>query len=345
MLPSRSLMSDEPGPIVFQGLLINLMNPSQARSPGRPFNCFFPATVLPFLRGTFQIITILLIWVCCAYADEETLNDDQARQQCVQGKAIYCLALGIKEEKAGHRERALDLYRTACKTHPSPGHLRACTPLLSLAWKMNRLDEEATPLEALCKDGKPSTCFYLGQEYLKLVEMEKAARHLEPLCRNGFRPPDPANFGPCFHLAKGFEQAGQWDRARELLQFDCERNAEHAQHSCVALNELAEMERIHRELAQKGIRGSDPVEGVLLFLVLMSVLNVWIWFKGGEWGLKYLVWVAPVLVWSGAVTWIYWPDKLEYPASQWAVIYFALLQVSGTAVLGYRALYPQTLPR
>ncbi len=271
--------------------------------------------------------------------EEETLDDDQARQQCFKGKTIYCLALGIKEEKAGNTERALEFYRTACKKHPTPGHLRACTPLLSLAWKMNRLDEEAAPLETRCKEEKSITCFYLGQEYLKLVEMEEAARHLEPLCRNHFRPPDPANYGPCYHLAKGFERAGQWSRARELFQFDCERHAREGQPSCFALKNLTEMEKVHRELAQKGIRSFDPVESVLLFVVFMSVLNVWIWFKGGRWGLKYLVWVAPVVVWSGAITWVYWPDKPEYPSSQWAVLFFVFLLVIGVALSAYRTLY------
>jgi tetratricopeptide (TPR) repeat protein len=264
--------------------------------------------------------------------DEEVLNDDQARQQCFKGKTIYCLALGIKEEKAGHQERALELFRFACKKHPTPGHLRACTPLLSLAWKMNRLDEEAAPLEARCKEGKPITCFYLGKEYLKLVEMEKAARHLEPLCRSHFRPPTSGDYGPCYHLAKGYEQAGQWGRARELLQFDCESSTGQAQPSCAAQKGLAEMEQIHRQLAQRGIRGFDLVEGVLLFVVIMSVLNVWIWFRGGRWGLKYLSLAAPVVVWGSALTWVYWPDKPEFPASQWAVVYFALLLVSGMAI-------------
>lgn len=295
----------------------------------------------------FFILFVVLQFFCPALGmtEEAELNDDQARQQCFKGKTIYCLALGIKEEKAGHQQSALELYRTACKNHISPGHLRACTPLLNLAWKMHRLDEEAAPLEIRCKEENLSICFYLGQEYLKQVEIEKASRHLEPLCRSNFRPPDPANYGPCYHLAKGFEQTGQWNRARELLQFDCERNAEHAQDSCTALKELAEMEKVHLELAQKGIRNIDPVEAILLFVVFMSVLNVWIWFKGGRRGLKYLVWAAPVMIWGAALTWVYWPDKQEYPASQWAVLFFAFLLVTGMAVFAYRALYPPNVSR
>lgn len=277
--------------------------------------------------------------------DEEVLSDDQARQQCFKGKSIYCLALGIKEEKLGHPERALELYRTACKKHPTPGHLRACTPLLGLAWKMNRLDEEAAPLEIRCKEDRPITCFYLGQEYLKLVEMERASRHLEPLCRNHFRPPDPANYGPCYRLAKGYEQARQWNRALELFQFDCESHSEKGQPSCAALKELVEMERVHRQLAQKGIRGFDPIEAVLLFVVFMSILNVWVWFKGGRWGLKYLSLAAPVVIWGAALTWVYWPDKPEYPISQWAVLFFVFLLVTGVSILAYRALHSPNVSR
>jgi tetratricopeptide (TPR) repeat protein len=290
---------------------------------------------------------IVVQFFCPAFgmADEEALNDDQARQQCFKGKAIYCLALGIKEEKAGNPERALELYRTACKKHPTPGHLRACTPLLTLAWKMDRLDEEAAPLEARCEEDKSVTCFYLGQEYLKLVEMEKASLHLEPLCRNHFRPPDPANYGPCYHLAKGFEKAGQWNRALELFQFDCENHLKEGQPSCAAMKELIEMKRVHRELGQKGIRGFDPVEAVLLFIVFLSAMNVWIWFKGGKWGLKYLSLAAPVVIWGAILTWVYWHDQQEYHASQWAVLFFAFLLVTGMAVLAYRALYPPNASR
>ena len=294
------------------------------------------------LRRYFCVAFVAIQFLCPAFgmAEEEVLSDDQARQQCFKGKAIYCIALGIKEEKAGHPERALELYRTACKKHPTPGHLRACTPLLGLAWKMNRLDEEAVPLETRCKEDEPITCFYLGQEYLKLVEMEKASRHLEPLCRNHFRPPDPANYGPCYHLAKGYEQAGQWSRALELFQFDCESHSDKGQPSCAARKQLVEMKRVHSQLRQKGIRGFDPVEVILLFIVFMSIFNVWVWFKGGRRGLKYLSLVAPVVIWAATLTWVYWPDKPDYPAGQWVVLFFAFLLVTGMAVHAYRALHP-----
>ena len=295
----------------------------------------------------FFVIFVAVQLFCSSFgmAADEYTTDDQARQQCFKGKSIYCIALGIKEEKAGHQERALELYRTACKNHITPGHLRACTPLLSLAWKMNRLDEEVEPLRARCRKGDNVTCFYLGQEYLKMANMERTDRYLGSLCDMQFRPPDPANYGPCYHLAKGYEQAGQWNRARELFQFDCERNAEHGRYSCAALKELAEMEKVHRELAQKGIRGFDPVESILLFIVFMSVLHVWIWFKGGRGGLKYLSLAAPVVIGGATLTWVYWPDKPEYPASQWVVLFFAFQLVTGMAVFAYRALYPPNISR
>ncbi|MDH3257722.1 MAG: hypothetical protein OEM27_08885, partial [Nitrospinota bacterium] len=107
---------------------------------------------------------------------------------------------------------------------------------------------------------------------------------------------------------------------------------------CAALEELVNMERIHRELAQNGIRGSDPIEDVLLFIVLISVLNLWIWFKGGRRGLRYLSLAAPLIVWGAALVWVYWPEKPAFPTSQWVVIYFSLLQVSGMAVFAFRKL-------
>jgi tetratricopeptide (TPR) repeat protein len=324
------------------------VHPSTSYSSQLPLLKNNTESVRRYLYGIFFFVAVVVMpFLCPAFgmAEEKELTDDQARQQCFKGKAIYCLALGIKEEKAGHQERALELYRTACKKHPTPGHLRACTPLLELAWKMNRLDEESVPLETRCQEDDPITCFYLGQEYLKLVEMEKAFRHLEPLCRSHFRPPDSANYGPCYHLAKGYEQAAQWNRAMELFQFDCENHAEKGQPSCVAMKELVEMERVHRQVRQKRIRSFDPVEAVLLFVVFMSVLNVWIWFKGGKWGLKYLVWVAPAMVWGSAITWVYWPEKPEYPLSQWVVLFFASLLVTGMAVFAYRALYPSNISR
>ena len=324
--------------------MINASKYFKTRHDERVLCYLFRATGFNCLKYVFLIFALSLTWVCSAYAEKKEMSDDQARQQCFKGKTIYCIALGIKEEKSGHQERALELYRTACKKHPSPGHLRACTPLLGLAWKMNRLDEEAVPLETRCQEGDLITCFYLGQEYLKLVAMEKAAHRLEPLCRNHFRPPDPANYGPCYHLAKGYEQVGQWNRALELFQFDCENHSEKGQPSCVAMKELVKMERVHWELRQKGIRSSDPIEGVLFFVVFMSVLNTWVWFKGGRWGLKYLSLVAPLLVWGSALTWVYWPDKPEFPASQWSVIYFALLQVSGTAIFAFRKLQKTHIP-
>lgn len=325
--------------------LSNLSRQLPSRPPCRFFYSLSPVIVFQCLSKVLLIIAIQLVWVFGAWADEAEMSDDQARQQCFKGKTIYCLALGIKEEKAGRLERALELYRTACKKHPTPGHLRACTPLLSLAWKMKRLDEEAAPLESRCKEGNPTLCFYLGKEYLKLVEIEAATRLLEPLCRSQFRPPASDDFGPCYHLARGIEKTGQWDRARELLQFDCENNSRQPQPSCAALKELVEMERVHRELGQKGIRGFYPVEGVLLFVVFMSVLNVWIWFKGGRWGMKYLSLAAPAMVWGAALTWVYWPEKPDFPANQWAVIYFSLLQVSGVAIFAYRALHFQNISR
>ncbi len=299
-------------------------------------------------RNSCRFFTSIILFclLCPAYVwpDGEDLDTDQARRKCFQGKTIYCLALGMAEEKAGHPERALEVYRSACKKHRTPGHLRACTPLLNLARRMDRLDAEAAPLEARCRQGHTVTCFYLGKEYLKIVEIEKAARHLAPLCRSGFRPPVPDDYGPCYHLAKGFEQTGQWRRARELFQLDCDPAAGTEQPGCLALGELAELETAHSQLRQQGIRKLNASEGVFLFIVLMSFLHIGIWFKGGIWGLKYLSRWAPLVIWSGAMAWIYWPGKPEYPSNQWAVIFFVLLLVMGMAGFAYRNLQASPPP-
>ena len=297
-------------------------------------------------RLCFFLLWVAVQYFCAAvgYADEEKLDTDQARRECFQGSTIYCLALGMAEEKAGHPERALEVYRSACKKHHTPGHLRACTPLLNLARQMDRLEAEAAPLEARCQEGHTVTCFYLGKEYLKITEIEKAARHLAPLCRNGFHPPGSEDYGPCYHLAKGFEQTGQWHRARELFQLDCDPTTGPPQPACLALRELAELETAHNHLRQQGIRKLNSVEGVLLFVVLMSGLHIGIWFKGGTGGLKYLSRWAPLVIWSGAMAWIYWPGKPEYPPNQWAVIFFALLLAMGMAVFAHRAQQPPRRP-
>lgn len=61
--------------------------------------------------------------------------------------------------------------------------------------------------------------------------------------------------------------------------------------------------------------------------------------------MKYLSLAAPAMVWGAALTWVYWPDKPDFPANQWAVIYFSLLQVSGVAIFAYRALHFPNISR
>lgn len=284
----------------------------------------------------FILAGLLVLNPVSSRADGEELDTDQARRECFQGKTIYCLALGLAEERAGHAERALELYRTACRKHPTPGHLRACSPLLTLSKILGRLEEEAAPLEERCSKGHTRTCYYLGREYLNIGEIGLAAHHLEPLCRTGFRSPSEDDYGPCYHLAKGYEDAGQWDRAREGYQFDCEHNPADPAPGCLALKELEKMENVHRQLGQQGIRPFDKSEVVLLLLVVMSVVNAVIGYRGGRWGLIWSIYIAPVLIWGGALTWIYWPEKPEFPSNHWVVICFVLFLVTGMALLALR---------
>ena len=321
-------------------MVVHSNNP-QTRHRDRVFYFNPVFSPLVFLKTAVLIFAALVFQIPLALAEPEGLDSDQARQQCFKGQTIYCLALGISEERAGQQERALELYRTGCVKHPTPGHLRACTPLLNLAWKMNRLDEEVAPLENKCKEGSAITCYYLGKEYLKITQMDRAIRHLDPLCRKQYQPPVTDDFGPCYHLAKAFEQTGHWNRAKQLYQLGCEAHIQTAQPNCEALKELVDMEKVHRELAQKEIRKFYPGKPVLLFVVLMSFLHVGIWFKGGRVGIRYLNWLAPIVIMGGALAWTLWPEKPAYPPSQWVVIFFTLLQAMGMAVFAYRKMNVQ----
>lgn len=297
-----------------------------------------------FLIGALLTLALLGFGISLAEAGEEELDSDQARKECFEGKIAYCLALGLAEERAGNTEQALNLYRSACQSHVTPGHLRACSPLLTLARKIDRLEHEAAPLEQRCRKGHTLTCYYLGREYLNVAEIEHAARHLEPLCRSGFRAPSQDDYGPCYHLAKGYENTGQWNHAREGYQFDCEHNPVQPAPGCLALKKLTHMESVHRKLAQTGLRSIDLSEMVLLWVVVMSFAHVGLWFMGGRWGWIYLCYGAPPLIWGGVLSWLYWPGKPEFPANQWPVIFCALILTVGSAVLAFRQLHDNRPP-
>ena len=298
-----------------------------------------PQSLLKDAFSRFAVWMILLIAVCMAVpagvTAKEVQESDKARRECFKGQTIYCIALGLAEERSGRHERALELYRLACKNHPTPGHLRACTPLLTLARQMGRLEEESEPLEARCREGNTITCFYLGKEYLKLTDMQNASRHLEPLCRNQFKPPDPDDYGSCYHLAKGYEQTGQWNEARKFYELDCGPDETAGEPSCLALGELAKLEQAHSRIRQQGIRQWMAAEGLMLFLVVMSLVNVGFWLKGSRVLLRFLMIPGPVIVWSVFLVWMYWSGKPQYPITQWAVMGFALLLASGLALLSW----------
>ncbi len=268
-------------------------------------------------------------------ADEKSLDTENARSECVKGATVFCLAIGIAEEQSGNQEKALEYFRLACSNHPTPGHLRACAPLLSLAKDMGRLVEEASPLENLCAKGKKITCFYLGKEYLQVNHIEFAQKHLEPLCLSGFRPPDLDDYGPCYHLAKGFERIHDWSFAEKLYELDCDRDRILGKPSCEALNLLNDLLNKTRKASWDRIHKFEPVEGVLLILVAIPLLGMVLWWIGDRTGIRFVKIHAPGLV---IICWVVWeilPKESNYHPGDWILIFISFEIILGLIFIPY----------
>ncbi|NIP99869.1 MAG: hypothetical protein GWM98_05320 [Nitrospinaceae bacterium] len=163
--------------------------------------------------------------------------------------------------------------------------------------------------------------------------MDKAAVHMEPLCHRNFRPPDADDYGPCYHMAKGYQRAQRWEPAKDLFEFDCRRDAVSGHPSCQALEKMLILKEELRQAAWDRLRPVETAEGFLLLVVLMSLIHAVLWFKGGAGVLTWMIYGAPVVVWGGVLTWVYWPEKPEFPANQWAVVAFTLFLVCGLALV------------
>ncbi len=290
---------------------------------------------LPFLIifGIFLMLAQLNLGV--VRADEKNLDTENAREECIKGATVFCLAIGIAEEQSGNQEKALEYFRLACNNHPTLGHLRACAPLLSLAKDMGRLKEEALPLERICAEGKKITCFYLGKEYLKVNHIELAKKHLEPLCRSGYRPPDSDDYGPCYHLGKGFERIHDWDFAEQLYDYDCNRDRIQGKPSCEALNFLSDLINRTRKATWDRIRNFEPVEGILFILVAIPLLGMVFWWIGDQWGIRFVKFHAPGLV---IVCWVVWeilPKESNYHPGDWILIFIAFEILLGLIFIPY----------
>jgi len=248
---------------------------------------------------------------------EQTPDPEAYRNACLQGTTIYCIAIGMEEQKAGRREQALEYYRLACRNHP--GHLRACTPFLSLAREMGRLEQEAAPLEGKCQAGDDVLCFYLGKEYMKITEYEAGRRHLHRLCKEDFMPPDADDYGPCYHLGSSLQSTREYDRAQEIFLFDCERNRPESKPSCDRYQTLARQMAVAP--APEKPRPLEWREVFLLPLALLPAASFFLWLLGGERSLRFLRLPAPTIA---LASWLAWEFIPPGPAAPRTDLFFVL---------------------
>jgi len=248
------------------------------------------------------VILLAISLPLTAYS-QEPRDFESYRSECSNGKTIYCIAIGMEEQKAGNLEIALEHYKTACESHHSSGHLRACTPFLSLAWQMKRLDEASAELEALCKGGDDILCFYLAKEYFKITEYHRGFVHLERLCRDNFLPPDKADYGPCFHLGNNLKKIGELKRAEKIFKFDCDRDPLSAKPSCDQAEDLRLMIRQGKINGGKNVEKIKGIETAAFGIVAIPLLGLILLKSNRKFALMVLRIPAPALTF---LCWALW---------------------------------------
>ncbi len=240
-------------------------------------------------------ILLTVLFPLSAHSREETHDLDSYRSECANGKTIYCIAIGMEEQKSGNLETALKAYQSACESHPSRGHLRACTPLLSLAWQMDRLDEVSAGLEALCEGGDDVVCFYLAKEYFKITEYHRGFVHLERLCQDNFLPPEKADYGPCFHLGNNLKKIGKLKRARKIFNYDCERDPILAKPSCEQAEAVRLLIRQGKANGGNSVKEFARIEVWAFGIAAIPLLGLLLLNKGWKSALIFLRIPAPAL--------------------------------------------------
>jgi len=246
---------------------------------------------------------ILVLFFPAIALSAEPHDLDSYRKECGNGKTIYCIAIGMEEQKAGNLETALKHYQSACESHLSRGHLRACTPLLSLARQMERLDEASADLETLCKDGDDVVCFYLAKEYFKITEYHRGFVHLERLCRDDFKPPDKADYGPCYHLGDNLKKIGELKRARKIFIFDCDRDLLSAKLSCDQAEAVRLLIRQGRVNGGKNVKKIEMIEALALGGVALPFFGLLLLKNGRKLALTLLRIPVPALTFFCWAVW------------------------------------------
>jgi hypothetical protein len=290
---------------------------------------FFRYGLLILLAGILLTTSSLFI----AHS-QEPHDLESYRSECSNGKTIYCIAIGMEEQKAGNLETALEHYQSACENHPSQGHLRACTPFLSLAGQMKRLNEASAGLEALCKGGDDIVCFYLAKEYFKIAEYHRGFVHLERLCRDHFLPPEKADYGPCYHLGNNLKKTGELKRAAKIFSFDCDRDPLGAKPSCdqvEVVRLLIRQDKINEENNVKELKG---IEGAALGIVAIPFLGLLLLINGKKFSLLFLRIPALALT---VICWSFWEPYAQQELTLRADLFFIIPAVFLTLLTAWSA--------
>lgn len=276
-------------------------------------------------------ILLAITFPLAAYS-QEPHDLESYRSECSNGKTIYCIAIGMEEQKAGNLETALDHYQSACESHPLRGHLRACTPFLSLARQMKRLGEASSGLEGLCKGGDDIVCFYLAKEYFKITEYHKGFVHLERLCRDNFLPPDKADYGPCYHLANNLNKIGELKRAEKIFKFDCDRDPLSAKPSCDQAVQL--MIRQGKNHGGENVKEMQGIEAAALGVVAIPLLGLFLLKNGRKFALTFLRIPAPALTFF---CWALWEPYAKRELILRADLFFIVPAVFLTLLIAWFA--------
>jgi tetratricopeptide (TPR) repeat protein len=223
-----------------------------------------------YFRLSGCLLISLILFPLFAFS-EEPIDLESYRKECSQGMTIYCLAAGMEEQKLGNLESALNFYRSACESHSSQGNLRACTPYLSLASQMERLELASRKLESLCKEDDV-ICFYLAKEYFKIAEYHRGFVHLERLCRENFQSPDELDYGPCYHLGINLKKIKELKRAQKIFNFDCDRDPVAAKPSCDQAKAVKLM--IQEDLDTPKVTELKAIELAALGMVVVPLLGL-----------------------------------------------------------------------
>jgi len=265
---------------------------------------------------------------------EEAVDLESYRRECSRGVTIYCIAAGMEEQKSGNLESALNFYKSACENHSSQGHLRACTPFLSLASQMGRLDEASAGLEALCGEGDEVICFYLAKEYFKIAEYHRGFVHLERLCRENFQPPDALDYGPCYHLGMNLKTIGELERAEKIFNFDCRRDPVLAKPSCDQAETVKSMIRQGASPGRQKVGEIKAIELWALAVVVVPLTGLVLLWTGRKMALKILQIPVPLLT---LFCWALWEPYAKRELTPRIDLLFIVPAVSLALLLAWAA--------